>query len=311
MNTVFRELTGLVAAPHTPMNADGSVNFGAIGKQAERLVVDGVAGAFICGSTGEGQSLSSEERRRVAEQWREAIGTGPLRLIVHAGHNSLEEAKLLAGHARRIGADAVSLMAPSYFKPTTVEDLLDFCAPVAVECAELPFYFYDIPSMTGVSLSMLEFLQKGGSRIPNLAGLKFTSTNFTSLQECLNFEGGRFTILFGCDEMLLAALALGVRGAVGSTYNYCAPLYRKLIAAQAVGDAETARRLQLKSVRLVKVLSSYGLMAAGKAAMNLVGVDCGPVRPPLRRLTEEQKAGLLRQIKDLDIVGPDAGAGEC
>ena len=78
---------------------------------------------------------------------------------------------------------------------------------------------------------MLELLRKTDGHIPNLAGIKFTSTNLMSLQECLEFEDGRFNILFGCDEMLLSALALGVPGAVGSTYNYCAPLYHSIIAA--------------------------------------------------------------------------------
>ena len=185
-----------------------------------------------------------------------------------------------------------------------VEDLLDFCAPIAAACASLPFYFYDIPSLTGVNLSMLEFLQKAESRLPNLAGIKFTSTNFMSLQECLAFEGGRFAILFGCDEMLLGALALGVRGAVGSTYNYCAPLYHRIIAAHVAGDAEKARALQLKSVRLVRVLMQYGVLPAGKAAMSLVGVDCGPVRPPLHGLTEDQKTQLFGQIVELEILNP-------
>lgn len=303
MSTYSRYLIGLVAAPHTAMHTDGTVNLDAIEKQAARLIADGVNGAFICGSTGEGHSLTSQERRLVAERWRMVIGPRPLKLIVHAGHNSLEEAKALAAHARQIGADAVSVMAPSYFKPATVEDLLEFCAPIAAECSSLPFYFYDIPALTGVELSMLELLRKTDGHIPNLAGIKFTSTNLMSLQECLDFEDGRFNILFGCDEVLLSALALGVPGAVGSTYNYCAPLYHKIIEAHRAGDLSTAQALQMKSVKLVQVLLRYGVLASGKALMSLAGVDCGPVRPPVRRLTEEQKSWLFRQIEALGILG--------
>ena len=302
MRNYSMHFTGLVAAPHTAMHADGTLNLNAIDQQAARLVADGVTGAFICGSTGEGPSLTSHERRQVAERWREVIGRGPLRLIVHAGHNSIEEAKLLAAHAQKIGADAVSIMAPCYFKPATVEDLLDFCAPVAAECPSLPFYFYDIPALTGVELSMPEFLRKADGRIPNLAGIKFTSSNLMSLQECLEYAGGRCNILFGCDEMLLAALALGVSGAVGSTYNYAAPLYHKIIAASKAGHSDTAQALQMKSVHLVQVLAQYGVLPAGKAVMSLVGVDCGPVRPPLRQLTKDQKTRLFRQVKALGIL---------
>jgi N-acetylneuraminate lyase len=302
MSNYSRLLTGLVAAPHTPVHADGSVNLEAIDKQAARLRADGLSGAFICGSTGEGPSLTQQERRQVAERWRQAIGPASLKLIVHAGHNSVEEAKALAAHASDIGADAVSVMAPCYFKPATTEELIEFCAPVAAACPTLPFYFYDIPALTGVNLSMPEFLRRADGRIPNLAGLKFTSTNFMSLQECLECQDRRFNILFGCDEMLLAALALGGAGAVGSTYNYCAPLYHKIMAAYQAGDLATARTLQMKSVKLVQILLQYGVLPAGKALMSLVGVDCGPVRPPVRRITEEQKAQLFRQVEALGII---------
>lgn len=284
------------------MHADGSLNLGAIERQAARLLADGVTGAFICGSTGEGHSLTVQERRRVAERWRDVIGKQPLKLIVHAGHNSMHEATELAAHAETIGADAVSIMAPCYYKPRTVEDLLGFCAPIAAACPSLPFYFYDIPALTGVEVSLPDLLALASGRIPNLAGIKFTSTNLMSLQQCLEYDHGRFSILFGCDEMLLAALALGAPGAVGSTYNYCAPLYQRIIAAHKVGDTATARMLQLKSVKLVDVLAQYGVLAAGKAVMSLVGVDCGPVRPPVRQLTAEQRTRLFRQVGALGVL---------
>jgi len=124
------------------------------------------------------------------------------------------------------------------------------------------------------------------------------------LQECLAFEGGRFNILFGCDEMLLGALPLGVTGAVGSTYNYCAPLYHEIKSAFHAGQLDAARALQLKSVKLVQTLAAFGVLASGKAVMSLAGVDCGPVRPPLRNLTAEQRARLLHQVKALDLIAP-------
>lgn len=297
-----RLLTGLVAAPHTPMKADGSVDLAIIPAQAEGLLGNGVTGAFICGSTGESQSLTTPERGHIAEAWRRAIGNRPLKLIVHVGHNSLGDARALAAHAARIGADAIAAMAPCYFKPASVRDLVDFCAPIAASASGLPFYYYDIPSLTGVSLPMANFLETGAERIPNLAGLKFTSTNFMALQECLAALDGRFNILFGCDEMLLAALALGVHGAVGSTYNYAAPLYHKIIAAFESGDLAGARALQLKSVRLVEILCEYAVLAAGKAMMGALGIECGPVRPPNRPLTEEQVGSLRERVSALGIL---------
>jgi N-acetylneuraminate lyase len=302
MNGYSRFLTGLIAAPHTPFKTDNSLNLDTIPRQAEILESQGITAAFICGSTGESHSLTTGERLQVAEAWKEALGSSNVKLIVHAGHNCIEDARILSAHAQKIGAHAVSIMAPCYFKPATAEDLIDFCAPVAAAAPGLPFYFYDIPALTGVNISMPEFLKKGASRIPNLAGLKFTTTNLMSLQQCLELEDGRFNILFGVDEMLLAALALGAPGAVGSTYNYAAPLYHKVIAAFKSGDMVTAQALQLQSVKLVEILCQYGVLAAGKAIMGMLGAECGPVRPPVRRLTSQQIETLRGQIAKLGIL---------
>lgn len=302
MNGYSSFLGGLVAAPHTPFKEDGSLNLNMVSRQAEVLEANGIQGAFICGSTGESHSLTTAERLQVAAAWKQALGLRKIKLIVHAGHNCIEDARTISAHAQEIGADAMAIMAPCYYKPATVEDLVDFCAPVAAAARNLPFYFYDIPALTGVNLSMPEFLKKGAARIPNLAGLKFTTTNLMSLQQCLELEDGRFNILFGVDEMLLAGLALGSLGAVGSTYNYAAPLYHKLISAFQTGDMVTAQALQLKSVKLVEILCQYGVLPAGKAMMKLLGVDCGPVRPPVRRLTAQQIEALFQQINQLDIL---------
>ena len=129
-----------------------------------------------------------------------------------------------------------------------------------------------------------------------MAGIKFSSTDMAVMQECCAFGNGRFEVLFGCDEMLLAALALGVHGAVGSTYSYAAPLYNKMIAAFDQGNLSEARALQLKSVELVRILQHYGVLASGKAAMSCRGIECGSVRPPLHPLTEPQRQALLGSL---------------
>jgi len=302
MEMLFPRLQGLIAAAYSPCHRDGSLNLAAIERQVAVLSGDGAAGVFVCGTNGEGFSLSTNERMQVAEHWRNAIPPGSLRLMVHVGHNSLSDATHLAKHAQSIGADAISLTAPNYFRAASVDDLLAFCVPVARAAPALPFYYYEIPALTGVHLSMAEFLDKGGRAMPNLAGLKFSSTDLAVLQECCAFAGGRYDLLFGCDEMLLAALALGVRGAVGSTYNYATPLYRKLIEAFDQGDWKRARELQLKSVQLVRILQPYGVVAAGKTIMSCRGVDCGPVRPPLRALSESQRTELIRRIDESRLL---------
>ncbi len=121
-----------------------------------------------------------------------------------------------------------------------------------------------------------------------------------SYTQCLNLEDGRFNILFGRDEILLAALALGATGAVGSTYNYMAPVYHQIISAFQAGDMETARHWQMLSIQIIAVMARHGGLPAGKAMMKILGLDCGPVRPPLKNVSAEQYAALQN---DLACVG--------
>mgnify|MGYP000866746329 CR=1 FL=1 len=109
-------------------------------------------------------------------------------------------------------------------------------------------------------------------------------------------------MLFGQDEILLAALAVGAQGAVGSTYNYAAPLYLRMIEQFRAGNLAEAQRCARKAVALVDVLMEFGAMAAGKAIMSLAGVDCGPVRAPLARITPARQQELFERIAKLEVV---------
>lgn len=294
---------GLIAAAHSPFAPQGDLNLAVVEKQAALLLEQEVAAVFPCGSTGESASLTVPERKQLARRWKDVVGER-LPVIVHVGHNSHREAADLAAHAQEISAAGIAALAPSYFKPATVDDLVEFLAPIAAAAPALPFYFYDIPSMTGVQLPTDQFLEKAGRRIPNLAGVKFTSSDLMALQGCLAAAGGKYEILFGSDEILLAALALGARGAIGSTYNYAAPVYHRVIEAFARGDMATARREQFKSVEVVRVLNKFGGLRTGKAIMSFLGADCGPVRPPLRPLTADETAAIFDHLAPLAEIFP-------
>lgn len=287
----MKHLSGLIAAPHTPFRPDGSLALDVIARQARLLAHNRVAGAFICGTTGEGPTLTSAERRQIAEAWIAARQPG-LAVIVHVGHLSLGEARALAAHAQEIGADAIATVAPSFFKPGAQAELVAWCAQLAAAAPKLPFYYYTIPSMTGVTLSSADFLAAAESQIPNLAGIKFTFENLMDFSRATTHAGGKFNILFGRDEILLAGLSLGATGAVGSTYNYAAPLYHRIIDAFNRGDLAAARRDQARAIEFIGALDRHGGLVAGKVAMKLIGLDCGPVRLPLRAATAADEAGL-------------------
>ena len=295
------QFTGLVAATYTPFQADGALNLPMVEQQAAHLLAHGVKLAFIGGSTGECASLTLEERRALAERWFAVARGSALRIMVHVGANALSDARMLAAQAEQLGAAAVSAFAPSYFKPTNVDALVACCADIAEAAPATPFYFYDIPALTGVHLPMPEFLARAAGRIPNLAGLKFTNSDLMAYQFCRESHGRRFDVLWGCDEALLAALVLGARGAVGSTYNFAAPIYHRLLAAFERGDVEAARGEQYRSVQLVRVLAARGYMGCAKAVMGMLGVNVGPARLPNGNPSAEQVTELRQELEQLGL----------
>jgi len=293
-------LTGLVAAAYTPMHDDGSIKLEAVPGMVDYLVSAGMSGIYVCGSTGEGPSLRCDERKAVAEAFVQACG-GRLPIVIQVGHNSVAMSKALAAHAQAIGADMISSNSPSYFKPGDAESLVLTMAEVASGAPELPFYYYHIPSFTGVPIDMVEFLERSPDRIPSLVGIKFSDLKVFDYQACLNCCDGKYDILWGCDEMMLSALAVGARGAIGSTFNAIAPVYLRILEAFDAGDLEEARRFQYLSVQFVKIMNRHApLHTSLKAVMKMVGIDCGGVRLPQQPLP----GGVSEKIRaDLETAG--------
>ncbi len=290
-------MQGLIAATHTPFTSNGELNLAAVERQAAHLVANQVGAVFVAGTTGECHSLTVDERLRLSDRWFDVAKGSGLKVVVHVGANCLADARALASQAKNRGAAAIGAMAPSYFRPASVDELIASCADVSAAAPGVPFYFYDIPAFTHVYLSMPDFLERGGERMPDLAGVKFTNSDLYSFQRCRHVAGGRFNMLWGFDEMLLAALVLGAHGAVGNTYNLAAPIYHRVMSALASGDLDTARAEQFRSVELVATLSKHGFLASTKAMLGFLGVDVGLPRLPVMSLTAEQLGALRNELE--------------
>ncbi len=289
-------IQGLIAATFATFHADGSLNLDGIPPLVEKLIDDGLKGVFICGTNGEGPNLTIEERMAVAEAYM-ASAKGRLLVLVHVGHTSIAECRKLAAHAEKIGADAISAVAAFYFKPVNVANLVDSMAQIAAAAPDTPFYYYHIPALTGVGMDMEEFLRLGGKKIPNLAGIKYTAATIHEYQACLNFMDGKFEVLFGYDELLLPALAVGAKGAVGSTYNFAAPLYLRVMELFAGGNLKEAQQLQLLLVNMIREMVKFSPIPAQKAIMEMIGMDLGPSRLPLVSLSKQDKELLQTRLE--------------
>lgn len=281
----FTHLQGLIAAPFTPMHADGSLHLELIPEYYSLLKANGVTGAFICGSTGEGVSLTLQEKKAVAEAWAACSKKDPgFSVMPLLGGTCIADAKELAKHAKAIGLDAVSFTAPSYFKPTNVQMLAECCKEIAAVVPDMPFYYYHIPVLTGVGFPMFDLLQAVDGLIPNFAGVKYTHEDFMDFLSCLHFKNGKYDMVWGRDENMLPALSIGTKASIGSTYNYAAPLYHRLMDAFEAGDLLQAQQLQQQSIDMIRLLGKYGGIATGKAYMKLIGMDCGLFRLPVKNM---------------------------
>ena len=298
----MEKIKGLIAAPFTPMAANGEVKYDRIPAYFKFLEKNGIVGAFINGSTGEGVSLSHKEKTKITETWvAQKTSTSKLKIINLVGGTSYVECIETAQHSAKVGVDAIAVLAPYYFKPGNAQQLAEFVAKIANSVPEMPVYFYHIPVLSGCNVSMFDFLKVAAPMIPNLAGIKYTHEDFMDFQTCLNFENEKFDMLWGRDENLLSAIVLGAGGGVGSTYNYAAPLYYQMIEAFDKGDLPKARKLQQLSIDLIRLLGKYGGIATGKAYMKYVGIDCGEFRLPIKNMTAESFEAFKKDVKALDM----------
>ena len=293
----MKKLKGLIAAAHTPFDKNGNVNLAMVPRQAELLVRQKVTGVYVSGTTGEGVCCSVAERKALFDAWATAA-KGRLVLVAHIGALALPDAQELGAHAAACGMDAVSIVPPNFFRPGTVDALIDFLNAALEGARGLPFYYYHT-SMSGVAFDMQAFLERADGRVPGLAGIKFNYPDLYMYQRCRRCCGGKFDITWGIDEWFAGAVAHGAESAIGSTYNYAAPLYLKIWDAVKKGDLRAAERGMRKVCDIVDILVRYGGVAGGKAMMAVHGLDMGDVRPPNRSLAADEKADCVARLKKI------------
>ncbi len=295
------KLSGLIAATYTPLSADGSLNLKPISSYVQHLIESGIQGLYVCGSTGEGMSLTTSERKAVTQAFIDA-SAGRVPVIVQVGHNCVADAKDLAAHAASAGADVLSATCPSYFKATDIQTLANCMADLAAAAPDLPFYYYHIPALTGSAIDIIQFLETAKNDIPNLVGLKYTDTKLHEFQACLNLHEGALDIVFGCDEMLLGAIATGATAAIGSTYNVISPTYLQLISAWDNHDLETARFLQKQANDFIRLVYRFPFHSAMKEILSMQGFAMGSCRLPQQSLIASDRHTLRASLQTLPAM---------
>jgi len=289
---------GVIVPMLTPFDAHGQVDEAAARALVNYLIERGVAALFPLGTTGEGPLLSTDERQRLAEIVIEAAA-GRVPVIVHTGAITTAETLALTRHAHAVGASAVAVVPPYFFK-LDEQALERHYREVAGQLPDLPVYLYNNPAVTPnvITLPLLERLVEV---CPNICGLKDSSGSLALLAACRAKYGAAFNTAIGPDGLILAGLAMGLDATVSGNANFVPELVTALYAAATSGDLERARALQEKLDRVRAATGDGADLAMFKALVARRGVSIGSVRPPLKPVQPERVESCWQEVSALGI----------
>ncbi|WP_433623361.1 dihydrodipicolinate synthase family protein [Halomicrococcus sp. NG-SE-24] len=291
------DLHGVVPPTVTAFDEDESVDYEATAAHAEFVVDGGAHGVFPLGTNGEFPLLTHEERDRVVETVVDAVDDVPV--IAGVGAPSTHETVQHAEHAESVGADGLVVVTPYYYPlddHAAVEHYRRVC-----EAVDLPVYVYHIPSKTGNALSLSALADI--AEIPNLAGLKDSSKDVPWLGQAIDAHPD-LTFLAGSDSLLFPGLEVGCSGMVSAVANAFPELVVDLYSAYDDGDEERARDLQSRVYDVRDALKTGPYMAGVKTVLDLreTGFDPGPLRSPLRKMDDSDRAALESDLRSLDLL---------
>jgi N-acetylneuraminate lyase len=283
------KFTGAWPALVTPFTTTNHVNIPVLQELAEYLIQKGAAGFYLCGSTGQGLSMSLPERKLVLETVLEQVN-GRIPIMTQVGCLSVPEAVDLARHAQEAGADAISSIIPPGYR--SQEALFAYFAAVAGGAPDLPFLAY-ILSPNVDTVAFIRQLQT----ISNMAGIKYTGPNMYQMRQITQLRNHDWTVFSGMDEQCVFAAMWGSNGNIGSTLNVMPGLYREIHRSCHRGDIDRAQSLQLQANQITERLHDFGFMGALRAALGFLGLDCGDPRLPGLPLQAGEQKTLREQLE--------------
>lgn len=278
---------GILPAVVTPLDDGESFRPDSYARLVERLYSAGVDGLYVCGQTGEGLQQSVLQRKAVAEESVRLSPRGKT-VIVHVGAASTADALELTRHAGRIGAHAISSLPPA--GNYSFGEIREYYRALAA-ASDVPLLVYYFPSISAAIRTTDQILEL--CELPNVAGLKFTDSDFFRLWAIRQTGAVAFN---GFDEMLIAGLIMGASGGIGSTYNLIPETFVSLYKHAAAARWEEARRIQDRINEFIAVVLHYPVQAAVKAILGWSGIDCGKCIAPRRPLTEQEESNLQARI---------------
>ena len=289
MNT--KNFSGIFTALLTPFDKNDKINEKELEKLIKFNVQKGASGFYVGGSTAETFLLSTEERKEIMDIVK---ATAPDKtLIAHIGSIDERVATELGIYAKKLGYDAVSSVAPFYYK-FSFDQIKKHYFDI-VEAVDMPMIVYNFPNFSGVNLTVEQVAQFFAD--DRFIGIKHTSNDFFALEQFkTNFPDK--LVYNGFDEMFLCGLTMGADGGIGSTYNFMAEKFIQIQKLFSENRTKEAQEIQKEANRIIKALCKVGVMEGEKEILCQLGFDFGHARAPFSQLNDEQKAFLKNAITD-------------
>ncbi len=274
-------ITGTCTALVTPF-LGGEVNYPMMEQLLRRQMDAGIRAVVIAGTTGEGCTLSDEEKLTLFSRCKKFVGDS-MKIIAGTGSNITEHAVFLSREAENRGADGVLVVSPYYCKATE-NGLADHFSAIA-NAITIPMILYNVPSRTGLDSPVSVCNQL--SRLPNIVGIKEASEKISKVTDILRECGPHFSVWSGNDELTVPVLSLGGRGVISVVSNIIPEITEAMVQAGLDGDFDTAAAIQCRIQPLCKALFREVNPVPVKFAMKKIGYDCGNCRLPLGMPSKE------------------------
>ncbi len=282
----------------TPMHEDGSVNYEKMGELIEMQIAGGTDAIIVCGTTGESSTLSNEEHLDVIRYTIEKTAKR-IPVIAGAGSNCTESAIYLSREAEKLGADALLHVTP-YYNKATQEGLKKHFSQIAASVS-IPIILYNVPSRTGCNI-LPETLAWLSENVENIVGVKEASGDIAQVAKLMSLVGEDFELYSGNDGDIVPILSLGGRGVISVLSNVAPRQTHEITQAWFDGDVKKSCELQLQAIELVNALFCEVNPIPVKKAMNLMGLQVGPLRAPLYEMEEKNTERLKTAMKNYGIL---------
>lgn len=280
--------TGACTALVTPF-LSGHVNYPMLEQLLRRQVSSGISAVVLCGTTGESPTLSDFEKLEIFRRGKKYVRDA-IPIIAGTGSNDTQHAVALSRSAEEVGADALLVVSP-YYNKATQEGLLTHYGAIA-SAVHIPIIVYNVPSRTGVDISVEVY--QCLAQIPNIIGVKEASSDISKIAKIRAACPADFAIWSGNDDQVAAVIALGGAGVISVLSNLLPVETQAMAQAALDGDFDTASDLQIRLLPLIEALFREVNPIPVKAAMKLMGYDCGDCRLPLTA-ADPETVQLLKQ----------------